>query len=199
MESVHRAVWCSTTSWRRSCTRPLTRLCQYCHQLERDECVEGTPRHPQGFAAVAAALHVSAQEVRMPRMHSDGWDLPPTRSCGHVRMPDHFVAEGSDELLTRLDVIMSSEFEAKLLGRVGRGHCPVIKFLKHTLRWHEEEESFSWSGGTRYVEELAQRRRRTQATQQRRRRRLWSRAGTAGPFPGGGPSDPTCQFAANKT
>ena len=74
--------------------------------------------------------------------------------CGcHGR---HFVAEGSDELVTLLDAIMSTEFEAKLLGRVGRGILPVMKFLKRTLRWHEEEASFRWSGGTRYVEELSQ-------------------------------------------
>ena len=33
---------------------------------------------------------------------------------------DYFVVEGSDELLTRLDAIMLSEFEAKLLSRVGK-------------------------------------------------------------------------------
>ena len=48
------------------------------------------------------------------------------------------------------------DLEAKLLGRVGRGHLPEIKFLKRTLRWHDEEASFSWSGGSRYVEALAQ-------------------------------------------
>ena len=41
------------------------------------------------------------------------------------------MAEVSDELLTRLDVIMS-DLEAKLLGRVIRGHLPEIKFLKRT-------------------------------------------------------------------
>ena len=67
---------------------------------------------------------------------------------------DDFVAEG---LLTRLGVIMSSEFEgAKLLGRLGRGHLPETRCLKHALRRREEEASFSWSGGTWYVDKLAQ-------------------------------------------
>ena len=39
--------------------------------------------------------------------------------------------------------------------REGRGHLPEIKFLNRTLRWHEEEASFSWSGGTWCVGELA--------------------------------------------
>ena len=39
------------------------------------------------------------------------------------------MAEGNDELLTRLDTIMKA--------------------------WHEEESSFSWSGGTWYIEEVA--------------------------------------------
>ena len=39
--------------------------------------------------------------------------------------------------------------------RVGRGHFTEVKFLKRTLRWHEQWMSFSWSGSTRYVTELA--------------------------------------------
>ena len=58
------------------------------------------------------------------------------------------------DLLTGLDKIMTTEFEAKLLGRVGRGHLSETKFFERTLRWHEDELCFSWSGGTRYVEEL---------------------------------------------
>ena len=34
---------------------------------------------------------------------------------------DDFMAEGSDALLDRLDRVMADEFEAKMLGRVGRG------------------------------------------------------------------------------
>ena len=44
---------------------------------------------------------------------------------------------------------------AKMLGRVGRGHLAEVKFLKRTTRWHEDEMCFSWSVGTRYVTELA--------------------------------------------
>ena len=65
------------------------------------------------------------------------------------------MAEGSDAVLDRLDRVMADEFEAKMLGRVGRGHLAEVKFLKRTLRWHEDEMCFSWSGGTRYVTELA--------------------------------------------
>ena len=43
---------------------------------------------------------------------------------------------------------MADEFEAKMLGRVGRrGHLTEVKFLKRTIRWHESEMCFSWSGG----------------------------------------------------
>ena len=55
------------------------------------------------------------------------------------------MAEGNDELLTRLGV-----------GRVGRRRSPQIKFLKRTLRWREEEASFSQNGETWFVEELWQ-------------------------------------------
>ena len=41
-----------------------------------------------------------------------------------------------------------------MLGRVGRGQLTEVKFLKRTLRWHEQEMCVSWSGGTRYVTEL---------------------------------------------
>ena len=78
----------------------------------------------------------------------------PAGTCGCHG--DDFMAEGDDDLLTRLDTIMSTEFEAKLLGRVGRGRLPEIKFLKRKLRWHEDETSFSWSGGAHYVAELAE-------------------------------------------
>ena len=49
---------------------------------------------------------------------------------------------------------MKDEFNAKMLGRVGRGQLTEVKLLKRTLRWHEKEMCFSWSGGTRYVTEL---------------------------------------------
>ena len=68
---------------------------------------------------------------------------------------DDFMAEGSDALLDRLDRVMTDEFEAKMLGRVGRGHLAEVKFLKRTIRWHEDEMCSSWSGRTRYVTELA--------------------------------------------
>ena len=51
--------------------------------------------------------------------------------------------------------MMMTQFEAKLLDRVERGHPSEIKFLNRTVRWHEDELCFSWSGGARYVEELA--------------------------------------------
>ena len=65
------------------------------------------------------------------------------------------MAEGSDALLDRLDRVMADEFEAKMLGRVGRGHFAEDKISKRTIRRHESEMCFSWSGGTRYVTELA--------------------------------------------
>ena len=43
---------------------------------------------------------------------------------------DDFMAEGGDDLLTSLDKILMSEFEAKLLGRVGRRHRSDIMFFK---------------------------------------------------------------------
>ena len=66
-----------------------------------------------------------------------------------------FMAEGSDVLLDRLDRVVKDEFNAKMLGRVGRGKLSEVKFLKRTLRWHEQGMCFSWSGGTRYVTEFA--------------------------------------------
>ena len=66
-----------------------------------------------------------------------------------------FHGESSDVLLDRLDRAMKDEFDAKMLGRVGRGRLAEVKFLKPTLRWHEQEVCFSWSGSTRYVKALA--------------------------------------------
>ena len=77
----------------------------------------------------------------------------PAGTCGCHG--DDFMAEGSDALLDRLDRAMKDEFDAKMLGRVGRGQLTEVKFLKRTVRWHEQEMCFSWSGGTRYVTELA--------------------------------------------
>ena len=76
----------------------------------------------------------------------------PSGTCGCHG--DDFLAEGGNALLDKLDNIMSQEFEAKLLGRVGCGQLAEAKSLKRTLRWHEEEASFTWSGGVQYVEEL---------------------------------------------
>ena len=65
------------------------------------------------------------------------------------------MAEGSDVLLDRLDRVMKDDFNAKMLGCVGRGRLTDVKFLGRTLGWHEQEVCFSWSGGTRNVTELA--------------------------------------------
>ena len=43
-------------------------------------------------------------------------------------------SNGFDALLDRLDRVMADEFEAKMLGRVGRGHLAEVKFLKRTTR-----------------------------------------------------------------
>ena len=64
----------------------------------------------------------------------------PAGTCGCHG--DDFVAEGSDALLDQLRV-MADEFEAKMLGRVGRGYLAEVKFLKRTVRWHEHEMCFS--------------------------------------------------------
>ena len=58
---------------------------------------------------------------------------------------DDFMVEGSDALLDRLDGVMTDEFDAKMLGRVGRGYLAEVKFLKRTLRWHEQERCCSWN------------------------------------------------------
>ena len=47
--------------------------------LERDER-KASMRGP-------AALHESVQDIRMARERGDVWDTPPSRSCGHLRMP----------------------------------------------------------------------------------------------------------------
>ena len=86
------------------------------------------------------------------RMASKRWqhhrDSAGTCGC----QGDDFMAEGSDVLLDRLDRVTKDEVNAKMLGRVGRGQLTEVKFLKRTL---EQELCFSWSGGTRYVTELA--------------------------------------------
>ena len=107
--------------------------------------VQGTLWHSNGFDTVAAALHESTQNARMDREQGNAWILSPCGCHG-----DDFMAEGSDALLDRLDRVMADEFEAKMLGRAGR-----VKFLKRTIRWHDDEMCFSWSGGNRYVLELA--------------------------------------------
>ena len=74
-------------------------------------------------------------------------------------------------LLTRLDAIVSSEFEAKLLGRVGRGHFPEITEAHVALAQGGSEFQSEWR--TLYVEELAQllgyHRRHTAATKMKTR------------------------------
>ena len=68
---------------------------------------------------------------------------------------DDFMAESSDALRDQLDRVVKDEFNAKMLGRVGLGQLTEVKFFKRTLRWPEQEMCLSWSGGTRYVTELA--------------------------------------------
>ena len=77
----------------------------------------------------------------------------PAGTCGGHG--DDFMADGSDALLYRLDRVMKDELDAKMLGHVGRGQLTEVKILRRTLRWHEQEMSFRWSGGTRHVTELA--------------------------------------------
>ena len=43
---------------------------------------------------------------------------------------DDFLAQGSDALLDRLDRTMKDEFDAKMVGRVGRGQLTEVKFIK---------------------------------------------------------------------
>ena len=98
--------------------------------------------------------------MRVLRTHSASKVMP---GFFHHRDPagtggchgDDFMAEGSDVLLDRLDRVMKDELNAKMLGRVGRGQLTEVKFLERTVRWHEQGMCFSWSGGTRYVTELA--------------------------------------------
>ena len=51
----------------------------------------------------------------------------PAGTCGCHG--DGFMAEGSDALLDRLDRVMKDDFDAKMLGRVGRGQLTEVKFL----------------------------------------------------------------------
>ena len=48
------------------------------------------------------------------------------------------MVQGSDALLDRLDRVMQDEIDAEMLGRVGRVHVAEVKFLKRTLRLHEQ-------------------------------------------------------------
>ena len=48
------------------------------------------------------------------------------------------MAEGSDALLDQLDRVVRDEFDAKMLGRVGRG-SRKSSFSTEQLRWHEQE------------------------------------------------------------
>ena len=102
------------------------------------------------------------RHMRVLRMH--GWSSSKVMpGFFHHRDPagnctchgDDFLAGGSDALLVRMDRVMTDEFDAKMLGRVGRGYFAEIKFLGRTLRQQEQEKCFRWSGGTRHVKELA--------------------------------------------
>ena len=98
----------------------------------------------------------STQNAPIEREQGNVCIFPPQRPCRNVRCHGNdFMAEGGDALLDRLDRVKADEFEAKTLGRVGRGQMTEVKFLKRTIRWHEDEMCFSWSGGTRHVTELA--------------------------------------------
>ena len=97
---------------------------------------EGTLWHSDGFKAVAATPHESAQNARVDGEQSGAWFLSsPTGTCGCHG--DDFMAEGSDALLDRLDRVMRDELDAKMLGRVGCGQLTEVKVLKRTVRWHE--------------------------------------------------------------
>ena len=71
----------------------------------------------------------------------------PAGTCGCHG--EYFITEGSDALMDKLDRVKRDEFDAKMLARVGRGGLREVKFLKRTVRWHDQEMCFSWSGGTR--------------------------------------------------
>ena len=60
------------------------------------------------------------------------------------------MAEGSDALLERLDRVMKDEFDAKMLGRVGRDQLTEVKFFKRAVRWHEQELQLEWRHTTRH-------------------------------------------------
>ena len=53
-------------------------------------------------------------------------DLAGTCGC----QGDDFLAEGSDALRDRLDLVMKDELDAKMLGCVGRGQLTEVKVLK---------------------------------------------------------------------
>ena len=108
------------------------------------------PRSIVFYDITTAFVQASMDEVVgvVPHHHRD-----PAGTCGCHG--DCSMTEGSDALLDRLDRAMKDDFDAKMLGRVGRGQLTEVKFLKRTVRWHEQEMCFSWSGGTRYVIELA--------------------------------------------
>ena len=78
--------------------------------------------------------YASAQNERVESEQSDAWFLPSPRPCWNVWcFGDDFMAEGSDALLGRLDRVMKDEFDAKILGRVGRGQLTEVKFLRRTV------------------------------------------------------------------
>ena len=57
--------------------------------LEKGECfllLKGTLRYSDGFKAVAATLHESAQNSRVDSEQCDAWFLPLPRSCWNARM-----------------------------------------------------------------------------------------------------------------
>ena len=121
--------------------------------LERGEC----------FLLLKALCGTRMASKRWQRhymivLRTHGWSaskvIPgPAGTCGCHG--DDFMAEGSDALLGRLGRVMKDEFDTKMLGRVGRGYFAGVKFLKRTLRWHEQAMCLSWSGGTRHVTEVA--------------------------------------------
>ena len=127
--------------------------------LRRGECLlllktlygtrMASKRWKRHYISVLRTHGWSASKVMLGFFHN----RDPAGTCGCHG--DDFMAEGRDGLLDRLNRATKDEFDAKMVGRVGHDHLTEVKFLKRTLRWHEQEMCFSCNGGTRYVTEPA--------------------------------------------
>ena len=125
MESVDHAVWPSTTLWWRSCTRPLTRLWQYCHQTAcwNETSASSCRRH---FAALERLRNGGCSVTRVLKRfglrtsaagifhHQD-----PAGMCGCHG--DDVMAEGCDEPLTRRARYAGTRRKRVLVGAAERG------------------------------------------------------------------------------